>query len=755
MIFVPQTEIGSKEWMEKELEPPKKTVKELLREDFEKKVRRCMDGAKELRCTYDSNAMHTKPWACRVCDCKNNVFDKNCMNINPVRFIQTVYPDYLDGGSDTVIRLPPKTSVKGPHNTGGMDWISCGDKKNHTLKITQMGGYKLIKLPEGVPSTITVAEGKFKGDTFVNRELWAKDVVDGRPFQITEDLANSAFGSMLKPLYLWHNDQPWTVFSIWKDDWTEEFEGADFFTSSFLPKMPPPEWGDKEALREWVSNAFDVTPTGGSVELKKDDHDNVILEYDSAPERILTIKHLCCLGSHEEAIETKKGEGIIGRFGEGIKQANVIFMRKNRWMKIEAVGYTYYPVWGWDKMAESYLVNTYRVKNKRKKGTKITILNVDEPDVLIEDTRKLYLHWRNDYQILFEDEHGNQILSEYTDDPVGSRCISVNGSRTQIINPQASGPFVLFNYNLHADEQEKEKLVDRDRKFADPSEIRTRAKYILRALGEKEYPLVKTICEEYNKSKGAPQDLQSYWSYLDEDKIPVWKKAADEVLRPRESEKIAIAYHEFKDENLRALGFRIIDWGTAGNSLLSRCGYKYSSDFAEAVGEPRPLERPHASEDEWRVFMEAKGHLAFLMKHYYHESEDYIDRIVSNKYYNMDGGITIADSFQGCEEAEDLEGIMGMYRGGNDRIYILRDALRNVASATGILIHEFIHKYFDERDETREFENLLTAVSGKAGERWSMIQTAIQTEYEKEQEPVLRKIITKTEMAIPVAEIIA
>lgn len=632
-----------------------------------------------------------------------------------------------------------------------MEHISCGPKKDHTLKITQLYGLKLLKFPKGVPTTKYL---EYENNTYVNDLLWAKDVdVHDDKFQAKTGLLEKIKGLHLevpdgvleKPWFTYNHDQQ-HIKEIWKDDWSEEYEGAAFFQSSFLPKMPPPEWGDREALREWVSNALDVTPEGEKVDVDVDEHGNIILEYDSSDERILSIRHLGCLGSHEEAISTKKG--IIGRFGEGIKQANVIFMRKNRWMKIEAVGYTYYPVWGYDKMAESYLVHTYRVPNDRKHGTKITILNVENPEGLISNTKRLYLRWRSDYQVLFTDVDGNQILSEFHSDPPNSRRVSVNGSLTETMEGEEGSTPLLFNYNIIADEEEKEKLVDRDRKFADIDEIRWKARQIFKQLGPDQKDIIQKICEEYNKTRGAPIDLKiGIGNYISEDNLPTWKEAVDNTLRKTMffsmtsgvQPKIAITYNEFKDQNLRTLGWNIVDWGSSGNTLLEKCGYKYSKDFNESIGMPRVLALDELETEERRVFDEAKRNLQFLLMNYWKEDEDYIDMLINDSYYNNKGGIAVASSFQGCEEAEDLEGVRGMYRTSpDDRIYILRDCLRDgVIDTTGTLIHEFLHKYYDVRDETRAFENRFTALSGKTSHEWAQIQEAVQAEYERTKDPVL------------------
>jgi hypothetical protein len=416
-------------------------------------------------------------------------------------------------------------------------------------------------------------------------------------------------------------------------------------------------------------------------------------------------------------------------------------------MKIEAVGYTYYHVWGYDKMAQAYLMKTYRIPNKRKKGTKITILNVEEPERLIEQTKSLYLRWRTDYDVLFEDDSGNQILSSFRQDAPGSRRIAVNGSLTQPMKGDESAPPLLFNYNLWADEEEKEKLVDRDRKFTDLDEMRQRAKMIFMRLGKNQSNIIREICEAYSKTKGNYYDLK--FNYYNIENYEIWKEIVDEVLRKKtfNANKIAIADNQFKDENLRTLGWTIVDWGYHGNQLLQLCGYKTSGSFDESLGVPRVITWNDLEPGEKHVFEEAKDNLRFLLKNYWgNEDVEYIERLLADDNYDKRDGIAIASSFQGCEEAEDLEGILGMYRGDNKKIYIHRDAIRNgVINATGVLIHEFLHKYYDVRDETREFENKFTDLSGHASHKWATIQTALEQEYQATGDKILIKILPNIE----------
>jgi hypothetical protein len=56
----------------------------------------------------------------------------------------------------------------------------------------------------------------------------------------------------------------------------------------------------------------------------------------------------------------------------------------------------------------------------------------------------------------------------------------------------------------------------------------------------------------------------------------------------------------------------------------------------------------------------------------------------------------------------------GMYR--NFRVYLRRETLANLATATGILVHERLHGT-GLSDETREFENAMTALIGRLATR--------------------------------------
>jgi len=691
-----------------------KEVKQQLKEEFDEKVKKCKENQKKLICNYDKDMKISTPWACKVCDCKDGTFGNpwDCKPISAVRYIYSVYPDFLDLGVDNNFEmvLPPDTGIK---RNDPEDYLICGDKKKTTLKMTQNGNPKLIRKPDNVSIEKV---GKYNTLMYAKR-LHASMLWDGE-FQIAEKLVPKE--KLFSPRII-VGDKSYIVTPIWKDDFSDEYDiwTNKKFVSSFLPKMPPPGWGDIEALREWIANAIDVTPENKKVKLYKDKHNNVVLEYDT-PEK-LQIKHMCCTGSHEER------DNSIGKFGEGIKVGTIIFTRKNKFMKVETIGETYYPTWEYDNLAKSYLMTTYILPNDRKTGTKVTILNTGDADKLINETKPRFLKWRDDYQLLFDDGYGNQILSIFENDEINTRNIAVRGVRTNLVDPSAEGPRMLFNYNLHNDD-----ILDRDRRIPDISDASNEIQNLFLKLDD--YDVILKICAAYNVGGSRYTDLQQWWSkYGNDFKEPdLWKKAVTAVLKGTPEDKIAIKTGGIRDKNLMDFGYNLVDWGD-GNRLLESFGYKRADAFPQSLGKPRVINIEKLLPKEKENLEAAFQNLKLLIIEYYGRDNKYADDIIKNSF--------VADSFEGTDEAESLKNIQGMYRSGEDinetgKIYLLRSILDDPVITTGVLIHEFLHKYSGYGDETRGFENAFTDLSGYTGHHWSQIKQALLHEIKKTGKPL-------------------
>lgn len=430
-----------------------------------------MENSKKLHCKYDATKKANTPWDCKVCRC---ISDKGktrwgteideiegehilCKNIPPSRAIFSVYPELLSLFGDiyntTELVVGDVDVIRDDYNEN----ILCGEKKDATLKLTADGNPLLIKKPKDVPNTIQ------KHPPSYNPKLWAKDILVApswdKEFQILEELKdeNTSNFTEVKDYYSGERRGE-RVNPIYKDDWSDEYEGIPVvggknpYPSSFTKDMPPKYWTYTDFLREWVSNAFDVTP-GGKVEFYVDDHGSIVLDYES--DSPLLPKYLCILGTHVER------KGSIGIFGEGLKQATVGFTAQNKMMKIETIGWTYYPVFKYDSVSEEYIMHTWNISpNDRTKGTKVTILNVEDPDGVMQKTKEVFLKWRNP-EILYDDGKGNQILGLWPGDPVNSNCVSVRGVRTDVIENPDETP-MLYNYNLF-----NNALMNRDRKFVE------------------------------------------------------------------------------------------------------------------------------------------------------------------------------------------------------------------------------------------------------------------------------------------------
>lgn len=715
-----------------------------IKGEFENRVKECIEHYKRVKCNYDPMRKSDVPWDCKICTCIKSGDTKGwgaCKNLPKSRAIYAEYLEYLATGLEYMGRtieftVKPEITIKQDEFN---EHIICGDKEKSTIKFTADGHALLLHKPRNI-NLYT------KGD-LLNPKLWAKKLytTDKAPykFEISEEIdENFKSGTkkfMLVDDYYKSNIRNQEIVPvIWKDSWYDEFKDIrvtedDPYGGSLTKDVCPPEWGDTDFLREWVSNAFDVTPQNKDIDLYIDDHNNLVLEYDSSSP--LLPKYLCLMGKREEH------KGSIGKFGEGIKQATAGFSRENYLMKIETIGYTYYPVFKYDgNFTKEYTLHYWWEPNDKKEGTKVTIMNIPSPQNLINETKKLFLRWR-EIETLYDDGEGNQILGKWVGDPPKSSCVSVRGVRTELIKGYGDNPPLLFNYNFYNND-----LMNRDRKFV--GAIHHETKNLFKKLGPYQKDLIQQICFAYEDTHGKYDDLQIDWGDKEDeitkhlDYPDTWKEAVEHVINKKYGNyRVAITSKiDWKDKNLQDLGYMIVDWGE-GNRLLHHLGYKYVDDFPQSIGKPKILPIADLTSDETLVFKQAKENLRKLMKEYYKLKDDYIKETLDNLF--------IASSFEGVKEAEDAKRwstakIWGLCQNcrswmedKDKKIYILRDALTHkgemdtpINKSTGILIHEFIHKKTGYGDEKREFENVLTDLLGYTGSEWERIRKAMDEEYE-------------------------
>lgn len=673
-------------------------------------------NGKMLRCNYEKDVPGT-PWACEICPVSVHdltVTDKiwsECKKIVPVKEVYMEYPTILHAGGDfaDVVWDKKIECIRDDVN----DVLNCGEK--HTLKFTQNKGLKVIDIPDDVEL--------LDGDK-LNSKLWAKKLlisgdVSNIRMQIFDNLLPDDFDD--KHLFTLDDEgEKAIVTKIWKDDFSDEYDKikTPIFPST-IEVTYQEEWKVDKALREWLANAFDVTASPKDIRIYKDKHNNWVIEYKT--DSVLELKHLAVLGSHEEGFDARR---TIGQFGEGITLGSLVFARNRIPIKIEAIGRTYYPVIERNPETDCNLLHFYYKPNKRKHGTKITIIGLD--DKIVERVKNRFLQFRDDYKVLFEVEDRGQILEFRELEEEQEKTLAI---RDLIVKKEN----MLFSYNLV-----NKTLQNRDRELTSDIRVRWEVAEIFKKLDKDQVDIIQKICETYEKTKGAGfNDLpQEYWK-IPEDKIPIWREIADKIFLHR---KVAITSRyrgrEHRDKNLISLGYDIADWGRYGNYILEQLGYKYSDEIAESIGKPVVVDFDKLDNTQKENLEIAKNNLKLLMTKYYTLSEDYANNILED--------IFVAESFEGVDEAEGTPQIEGLYLHLDDNIYIHKNALHSPVKATGVLIHEFLHKYGKVHDETREFENMLTDVSGYTGHNWAeslaqldVLKQALNECLEKTRKPVL------------------
>ena len=124
------------------------------------------------------------------------------------------------------------------------------------------------------------------------------------------------------------------------------------------------EWGDWEAVREIMQNAFD-----SDGEVKMDFEDNTLTIQDSG--NGFSLRHLLIGESEKDGVET------IGKFGEGLKFALLTLLRQNRDTLVRSNGLILKP-----ELHEMFGVQTMRITYKSAsrpiKGTQIKVRGLEK-----------------------------------------------------------------------------------------------------------------------------------------------------------------------------------------------------------------------------------------------------------------------------------------------------------------------------------------------------------------------------------------
>lgn len=671
-----------------------------------------------LVCDYDDDVVH--PWKCQKCDTDSggDVKLKGCTGFDAVDSVKTPRLDKLSsmdnsGGPDKLV-LKKKDMVRGCSIEEGKqeNQLQCGEE--HQVKVTRAANIKVIGYSKNmVPSRIYegTSEKDGKEVNYGNIEnLFAREIRISDEFIDEHNIQFEIDREVSKNLKEEHKENSVGNFEIdnfrvWNKravrDHKVHTKGKEYFdfrdkVSENLEVTLSPEyssnWGQEKAIREFVSNALDVTSDENSLELKREEG-NWVLYYDTDAK--LENEHWV-MGKHESY---KSEDKVIGQFGEGIKMGSLALHNKGINIKIEGIGYTWYPVVERSEQFGTPILSVYKVPNDREQGTKITFTNLNDED--IRDGKRRFLKFRDNWKVIdsieWEEKKEKGENKVYDNEIIEFDEGTKIAIRDVIVDAEGN---TLFSYNI-----DDKKIQDRDRDKIKNSDIRKHVKPTIEKTDNKD--IIKKVIDALEEGKKEEEANMGFDPVHSE----IWKK----IIKDKFGDKIVRTSHStVADLNAENRGYEVIDWGF-GNGVLRNLDIPNSKDIEGSKGTIPTISSEKLTGVQKENLELAYRSLQHLRKHFWGDENP---ELKPNK-------INIAKTFDKADVDENAQGYNNFF--GNHKIYIHQDQLKDPVDATGVMIHEYIHNRTGASDESRRFENIFTDISGMTTNEWYGTEEELKT----------------------------
>lgn len=442
-------------------------------------------------------------------------------------------------------------------------------------------------------------------------------------------------------------------------------------------------WDTKHAVREIIANALDEQKLTNSGEIKivKDNISNswVITDFG----RGLKYEHF----TQNENDEKLNSNGIIGRFGIGLKDAMATFERKGITVRILSK-YGDITLGKSQKTGFDDLITLHAYisepTNKNLIGTEFHLKNISDLD--IQEGKKLFLKF-NDEPVIESTKYGSVLRK------LGSQGkIYINGVLV------ATEENFLFSYNITLLNASVKKAINRERTNVGRTAYANTVKSIL------------LECQSEEIGSKLSSDLTQY-SY---------GNSHDELKWLDVQEHTAKILHKY-----RRVVFVTAQEIERGTDLVNEA----RQGGAEIVVIPTNLRDKIASQNEneddenkVRIFTEfvqersENFEFKIVNENDLNETEkrvfskkDKIFQLIGGKPYNIKS-VVVSDTMQ--KDNMTFSQAAAIWEPSSQRIIIWRPKLRNEQEFLGILLHEISHATSGATDATRAFESELTRLLG-------------------------------------------
>jgi hypothetical protein len=448
-------------------------------------------------------------------------------------------------------------------------------------------------------------------------------------------------------------------------------------------------WESEHAVREIIANAIDEQKITNCNELEifKDSSGSWHIRDFG---RGIKYEHF----TQKENEEKLNTEGLIGKFGIGLKDALATFNRK----RIECRIISKYGLFAIGKSSkadfnEIETLHVYIEENENNNfiGSEFILNNIS--DSAIENAKNFFLKF-NDSEVIESTKYGQIIENELEDSK-----IYINGVQV------AMEPNFLFSYNITSLNKTLRKALNRERSNVGRSAYSTIIRSIL--LNSANATTAKRLTDDLIQFSSGTTHDELKWIDVQEHAALLLSKLKNVVFVTDDEIEVG---NDLIDE-AREGHLEVI---TIPKNLREKINEKNKEELLKKE------ENPDEEIDIVRTFDQFKDERSqnfefkFIDPNFLSESEKEVYNKIQIIYDILNGKpwqvkeVLISETMQ--RDDFTFRPAAGLWDG--NRVIIKRNQLSNMADFTGTLIHEISHAKSGASDGTRKFESQLTDYLG-------------------------------------------
>jgi hypothetical protein len=452
-------------------------------------------------------------------------------------------------------------------------------------------------------------------------------------------------------------------------------------------------WEPYHAIREVISNALDEQAISNTkqIEIKEGEDGWHIRDFG----RGIQIEHFT-MNENPEKLEAT--DGVIGKFGVGLKDALATFNRNGINPEIRSVHGTFtveaHTKHGFDEISTLHVV--YDDTPNEIEGTDVYLAGATESQIF--EAKDLFLKFTNNRAVEIT-KYGSILESTDTDIAAGPNRVYINGV---LANEEDN---FLYSYNITSLTKQMRKALNRERTNVGRATYTERIKSILKASDSDE--VKAALSEQIKKRSSGDQCDEVGWGEVAQVAI---QSLADrqEVVYVTEQEMLN---NPDEMEMMRMEGRAIITLSEMDRERipegLATTFESYVDEWNESFEFNYILEE-RLTNSEREIYLKTSKILALVGW-----SELNSPEVLISETMQQDRGKEI--EFGSGNTVVITGGAVGMWDG--EKITIKRSQLSGLSTYAATLLHEAAHASSGATDATRHFESELTCYLGICAEK--------------------------------------